>query len=155
MEWRLATMDGISPADPKGIFTEVYHTSRIISHEWSNCQAVKPVKRQTRGAYCHVYRVRFVKAFFCVTICGSHRAIVDYLNTGQTDRRTGHRRFALERNQDTAEAFVVIIYILGKRINYIQRETQIQYHRKVTYAGTLMRQKPNDRAKLSSFPRNE
>ena len=30
MESRPGTMDGISPADPKGIFTEVYHTSRII-----------------------------------------------------------------------------------------------------------------------------
>ena len=40
MELRPEIMDGISPADPKRSSTEVYHTSRIISHSRKS----KPVK---------------------------------------------------------------------------------------------------------------
>jgi len=74
-------MDGISPADPKRSSTEVYHTSRIISHsrksqpvKLSSMLRMSNVKRKAHVA--RGYRAWFRENFLGVTIRGSHRALV-------------------------------------------------------------------------------
>lgn len=91
----LEPWDGISPADPKGIFAEVYHTSRII-HERSNCEAVKPVKRQTQRRLSCTHSHSFA-------VCGTHNASFGYW----PDWLLLIRRKKKGGDQDTAEAVVV------------------------------------------------
>ena len=109
MELRPGIMDGISPADPKSIFTEVYHTSRII-HERSNCEAVKPVKRQTQRRLSCTHSHSFA-------ICGTHKASVGCWPDWSLLIR-GKKKWR-PRHCGSICCYPVITYILGKRINYI------------------------------------
>jgi len=77
MELRPEIMDGISPADPKRSSTEVYHTSRIISHSRkskpSSCQECQTSSARCMWPASIVYGV--VKNFVGVTVRGSHNAL--------------------------------------------------------------------------------
>jgi len=62
MELRPATINGISPADPKGIFTDVESDlSRSRKVKPSNRHACQNVKREAHIG--HVYRARIRKSF--------------------------------------------------------------------------------------------